>query len=437
MSSTSTSAWCYDFMVNGLAYKKTGTNTVAVTSVNFSNNYPQLTVADVPSSVSNGGVSYSVESIDDFAFYECPKLSAASIPNSVTSIGTYAFYGCSSLTSVNMASGVSSIGTYAFASTALNSVVIPGSVFIVGDYAYYDCTSMKYLTIGSNVSNLGQSAFGNCNSLIKITCNNPNPIAISASVFDGVDYSSCLLLVPTDSKDNYSEAPVWKNFANIIEMSSTGSDDEPTGENVLYAQTQTYIRGTKSQIVPVELINETTVSAIQFDMYMPSNVSFYMNNGQCEMWLDENRKSRDHTISYNNASNYTTVVISSPSSKPLKLNSGNLFYFKIASSVPSAGDYEINIENIICSTPDAQRFTLPDCKIKVKLRYWRGDANGDGEVDVADYVLVCNDILHRNPSPFYSDAANYNDDVSIDVADLVNITNVAIGRTAKTIGGGY
>jgi hypothetical protein len=120
----------------------------------------------------------------------------------------------------------------------------------------------------------------------------------------------------------------------------------------------------------------------------------------------------------------------------LKLNSGNLFYFNINTSFANAGNYIINLKNVIAATPEANRLTLPDCKITLQDRYYRGDANGDGEVDVADYVVVCNKILHRNPSPFYSDAADYNGDGNIDVADLVGITNVAIGKTEKSTGGG-
>ncbi len=426
----------YDFMVENLAYKKLTSNTVAVTAVDFQNNYPSLTVASIPDKVTYNNVTYNVTSIDDFAFYQSPKLTSAQIPNSVRTIGTYAFWGCSSLSGVTIANGVNSIGTYAFASTAISNIVLPNSVTSIDDYAIYNCSELRYLTIGSSVSSIGQYAFASNNNLTKVTCLKTTPVAINNTVFEGVNYSICLLCVPVNSMEAYSIAPVWSNFENISEGTTGGGDDEPVGANFLQSEAQTIIRPEKLLTVPVELINETTLSALQFNLYLPANVSMCYTNGQMDMWLDANRKGSDHVLSTSSTSNYITVVISSPSSKPLKLNSGNLFYFNIKTSFSNAGDYVINLKNVIAATPDANRLELPDCRIVIQERYYRGDANGDGEVDVADYVVTNNKILHRNPSPFYSDAADYNMDGSIDVADLVGITNVAIGTTEKSIGGG-
>ena len=44
-------AFAYDFMVDGLAYKKLTTSNVAVTAVDFQNNYPSLTVISIPDKV--------------------------------------------------------------------------------------------------------------------------------------------------------------------------------------------------------------------------------------------------------------------------------------------------------------------------------------------------------------------------------------------------
>ena len=429
-------AFAYDFMVDGLAYKKLTTSNVAVTAVDFQNNYPSLTVISIPDKVTYNNVTYNVTAIDDFAFYQSPKLASALLPNSIKTIGTYAFWGCSALSGVTIANGVTSVGAYAFASTALTNIVLPNSVTTINDYAIYNCSALKYLTIGSSVSSIGQYAFAGNNKLTKISCLKATPVSINSTVFEGINYSTCQLCVPVNSMEAYSIAPVWSNFVNISEGTTGGDDNEPVGVNYLQSESQTIIRPRKSLTVAVEMINETTLSALQFNMYLPSNVSMCYTNGQMDVWLDENRKGSDHVLSTSSTSNYITVVISSPSSKPLKLNSGNLFYFNINTSFANAGNYVINLKNVIAATPEANRLALPDCKIILKERYYRGDAIGDGEVDVADYVVVCNKIHHLNPSPFYNDAADYNSDSSIDVADLVNITNVAIGRTEKSVGGG-
>ena len=71
-------------------------------------------VVVIPESVEFNGISHSVTSIGDHAFYRCSGLISVTIPNSVTSIGEGAFYGCSGLTSVTIPNSVTSIGDDAF-----------------------------------------------------------------------------------------------------------------------------------------------------------------------------------------------------------------------------------------------------------------------------------------------------------------------------------
>ena len=48
----------------------------------------------IPETVVYEGVTYSVTSIGDYAFWDCSDLASVTIPNSVTSIGDRAFKGC-------------------------------------------------------------------------------------------------------------------------------------------------------------------------------------------------------------------------------------------------------------------------------------------------------------------------------------------------------
>ena len=70
----------------------------------------------------------SVDTITDYAFYECSSLTSVTIPENVTSIGGWAFFGCSYLTSVTIPNSIASIENYAFSGCfRLTSITYEGT----------------------------------------------------------------------------------------------------------------------------------------------------------------------------------------------------------------------------------------------------------------------------------------------------------------------
>ena len=211
-------AWAYDFSAvaptgQTLYYTITAPNTVSVTHPATSTSSPWTGYSKptgsltIPSSVTDGGTTYSVTAIDDYAFALCSGLTSVTIPNSVTSIGDwafsfcsgltsvtipnsvtsiadYAFYCCSSLTSVTIPNSVTSIGIYAFgACSGLTSVTIPNSVTSIGNYAFSDCSGLTSVTIPNSVTSIGTYTFYGCSSLTSVTI--PNSVT---SIGDGAFY---------------------------------------------------------------------------------------------------------------------------------------------------------------------------------------------------------------------------------------------------------
>ncbi len=102
----------------------------------------------------------------------------------------------------------------------LTSIVLPASVEYVYYYAFRNCSKLTSITLPDHVSTLGANAFEGCTSLQTLTVLNPEPATISmgSSIFNGVTIKNVTLQVPAGAKELYAEAPVWKNFGNIIEV---------------------------------------------------------------------------------------------------------------------------------------------------------------------------------------------------------------------------
>ena len=136
-----------------------------------------------------------VESISNFAFYQCRSITSLIIPGSVKSIGSSAFEDCTGLTSVSLSEGVEAIG---------------GSTF-------EGCTGLSKITLPSSITSISINAFKNCRGLASITSLNNNP-PFCISPFYNVDKGNCVLWAPKGSLAAYKGANVWNEFLNIKEI---------------------------------------------------------------------------------------------------------------------------------------------------------------------------------------------------------------------------
>ena len=75
---------------------------------------------------------------------------------------------------------------------------------------------------------------------------------------------------------------------------------------------------------------------------------------------------------------------------------------------------EYDVSNIVAATP---------------MTATMGDANGSGEVDVADVVTTVNYAVGMKPEPFIFDAADMNSDKNIDVLDVIGIVQNVLHST--------
>ena len=145
----------------------------------------------------------SVEEIDERAFEDCRSLKtisfggqAASAPASSTSqlqtIGNWAFYNCHELEHIDFPEGVTEIGTGAF----------------------YGCTNLQDLSLPASVQSIGDNAFALCSKLNRMDVYALLPPTILSKTFYNVSRVAPVY-VPDESVETYKGDALWGQL-NIV-----------------------------------------------------------------------------------------------------------------------------------------------------------------------------------------------------------------------------
>ena len=165
----------FDFEYNGIYYRISNSQNRTVAVHRGVNSHSYSGSVSIPSSVTNGGQTYTVTAIDDYAFDDCSQLTSVTLGNSVTEIGYGAFIRCSNLTSVTLPNSLSLIRDQAFKDcTSLASVSFGNSLTTIGCESFENCSALRSVTIPNSVTTISEYAFFGCTQLTSVTL--PNAI---------------------------------------------------------------------------------------------------------------------------------------------------------------------------------------------------------------------------------------------------------------------
>ena len=352
----------YDFVVNGIYYKITGTNTVEVTNkwggygaLNTESDYSYSGNVTIPNTVTWSGKTYNVTAIGEYAFFEARNAN-------------------------------------------LNSTGEAPSLRYQGD--------LRSVTIGSNVTTIKDYAFWGCTGLATVTCNRTTPPTIQSSTFDNDHYSTTRLYVPSIAAvNNYKAANYWRNFYLILPYDGTELDYalNVSGGNIHFTSTGTYpwkvqSDGTRiyAQSSNAGVASTTSAMTASVSLSKASILTFDFkawgegtSYDKCIFLIDGVEQ-----FSYGARQNdWETYAVNIPA------GSHTLTWtYSKDSSVNPEGDY----------------FAVDNVKL-TEITTQPGDVNGDGNTTIAD-VSALIDVLLGSGTP--SAGADVNGDGQVSIADV-------------------
>ncbi len=174
----------------------------------------------IPSTVSNGGVTYSVTAIESDAFRSCSGLTSVTIPNTITTIGSSAFESCSGITSVSIPNSVTYIGISAFAGdSSLTSVNIPNTVTFLGGAAFTNCISLASVTLSNAIDTIRRNTFAYCRNLTSVSI----PASVKVIMEYAFQYCSGLTTITIPNSVITIENAAFKNDSSLTSVTIPNS----------------------------------------------------------------------------------------------------------------------------------------------------------------------------------------------------------------------
>ena len=240
----------------------------------------------------------------------------------------------------------------------------------------------------------------------------------------GWDFSQIWTIIEGESYPSLKN-----NAANVIKP---GDDPEPeptptSDENLSVATVKTSTG--KTATMGINLDNKATdLTAYQFDLKLPTGFTLAKDSKdkfQVAKTSRYNDDSQQLTVSLQEDGSYRFISFSM-SNGVISGTSGAILNAVVATADNlTAGTYEGTITNIIFTKADGTQLKLSDTKFNIVIdNLVMGDANGDGEVNVADIVEIVNYILGKPSAKFVKTAADLNKDGEVNVTDIVMVVNI-------------
>ena len=186
---------------------------------------PEKYVASVivPNRILSDGRYYNVTSVENFAFFNCEKLTSVSLNNSIKYVGRFAFADCPKLEKVKLPSSITAIEDYMFSNCAsLFEIDIPSNVSSIGEGTFVGCSSLQDISLPNKTTYIGTRAFADCKALATVN------LSSRLSVIDDNAFENCksLTSVTIPNSMTFVGSNAFKDCTSLKEVIFDGCAGE-------------------------------------------------------------------------------------------------------------------------------------------------------------------------------------------------------------------
>lgn len=334
----------------------------------------------IPSEIDGIPVTY----IGGYAFQENKELTSVVIPDSVTVIGWGSFVDCTALTSVTLSANLKKLDPYAFrgCTNLPGSLVLPESLTSMASGVFWGCSSLTSVSLPKNITTIGANTFYYCTNLESVSFSD-DLTAIQEEAFYGCAKLNSITLPETlksigdyafrdcESLTEFIMSDKVETIGTELFENCTSLETVKLSENIKEIPYEAFI-GCKS-LKEITIPEKVTSFGVNVFSGCTSLKKITVLNSECKL------------SEYGYLGGNTETVI---------------YGYTDSTAQAYAEKYKYNFVAL-----DGENTTVPDGVVY-------GDANSDGQVSLADAVLIMQAI--SNPDDY---ALTDEQKLSADVVD--------------------
>ena len=204
-----------------------------------------------------------------------------------------------------------------------------------------------------------------------------------------------------------------------------------TENNSIYAEDASVYIGYTADL-QINMSNEDTFTAYQFDLVLPNGITLAKDEkGKYIVTLSNRHYDNTHQVTIDDIGDNTfRFVCVSLNTSVINGNDGAILTVSLkANNGIAEGELNATIKNVILTTADETKMKPKDSSFTIKTKtLLKGDADGDGEIDVTDVVSTINYIIGNPSAKFNFLAADLNEDGEVDIFDVMMAINLVFSQ---------